>query len=359
MNDSYRFEKTEMEHKFTSTGIKFWRHTEQMEAYRRGEPNSVISTHISPEGACNLKCPYCSVAYRDTHSRIELEIVQDYVQKLKTKGLKACILTGGGEPTIYKKFNELVQWLKYDQQLSVALITNGTNTDRVEPKTWNAFSWVRVSINMFEGWENKIKLPYQYLNEDCVVGSSFILTDLHQKVDQKYLDKLVLFKQISEIADRINAKYVRILPNCLLYQNDLIKMHKSIDELFEKLNDSRFFHQHKLHGAPSCGICHQAYFRPYLSEEPYCKTGKPGSVYPCDSVVLNDAIQKFIHKYQICSASEILDFLDRRIQMRFDPRKDCEGCVFTSNVNMLDSWKNTGKQQFDKFQTPLKHEEFV
>ncbi|NQZ56115.1 MAG: hypothetical protein HRT88_01405, partial [Lentisphaeraceae bacterium] len=60
-------EITEMEHKYTSTGIKFWRHQEQMFAFKEGRPDTVISTHISPEGACNLKCPYCSVTYRDTH----------------------------------------------------------------------------------------------------------------------------------------------------------------------------------------------------------------------------------------------------------------------------------------------------
>lgn len=54
-------EITDMEHQYTSTGIKFWRHQEAMLNYQNGDPNSVISTHISSEGACNLKCPYCSV----------------------------------------------------------------------------------------------------------------------------------------------------------------------------------------------------------------------------------------------------------------------------------------------------------
>ncbi len=43
-----------MEHKYTSTGIKFWRHMQQMDEYKAGNHNTIISTHISPEGACNL-----------------------------------------------------------------------------------------------------------------------------------------------------------------------------------------------------------------------------------------------------------------------------------------------------------------
>ena len=123
-----------------------------MWAFRNGDGNTVVSTHVSPEGACNLKCPYCSVTYRDTHSRIEPKVIQDYVEKLQTRGLKAVILTGGGEPTSYKNFNELVQWLKYERNLSVALITNGTLAKRIQAKTMNAFSWVRVSINLFDNW---------------------------------------------------------------------------------------------------------------------------------------------------------------------------------------------------------------
>jgi hypothetical protein len=51
-------EKSEKEHLFTSTGIKFWRHKDQMESYVNKTGKTIISTHISPEGACNLKCSY-------------------------------------------------------------------------------------------------------------------------------------------------------------------------------------------------------------------------------------------------------------------------------------------------------------
>ena len=155
--------KTPEEHKYTSTGIKFWRHPEQMNNYKNGNPNTVISTHISPEGACNLTCAYCSVTYRDTHSRIEMDVIKDYVTKLKTRGLKAAILTGGGEPTSYKHINELIRWLKA-QDLSVALITNGTLTRRINPDIWNMLEWVRVSINVFPLWELKINLPTEHFN---------------------------------------------------------------------------------------------------------------------------------------------------------------------------------------------------
>lgn len=326
--------RSESEHKYTSTGIKFWRHQEAMENYSNGNPNTVISTHISPEGACNLKCPYCSVTYRDSFSRLELDTIKGYVEKLQSRGLKAVILTGGGEPTIYRNFNELVRFLK-NQGLSVALITNGTQTHRVEPETWKEFEWIRVSINIFDGWQEKINLPVDFIDFDkTTVGCSMVYTVEHESTEDISKDRLSYFREVQTIADKVQAKYIRLLPNCLLDQENLLAVHQSLDHTLNGLKDDRFFHQFKVHGAPKTSRCHQSYFRPYLSEEPF--EGKPGAVYPCDSVVLNQSFQYFAKKYQLCHADNILDYIDRRIEHQFDAKKDCEGCVFTENVNLIE-----------------------
>lgn len=359
--DEIRKEKSEQEHAYTSTGIKFWRHQNQMWAFKNGDGDTVISTHVSPEGACNLKCPYCSVTYRDTHSRIEPEVIKDYIEKLQTRGLKAVILTGGGEPTAYKNFNELVQWLKYERKLSVALITNGTLAKRIQAETMKAFSWVRVSINLFDNWETKVgdNFNISELSSDCIVGCSMVYSVEHESISSVTKSWASMLRKVAKIADRLEAKYVRLLPNCLLEQKHLIAQHESLDNTLREVDDERFFHQYKVHGAPKCDTCHQSFFRPYLSEEPFHRTKVPGTVYPCDSVVLNDSYQHFAEEYQLCAPGDILDYLDRKIKPRFDPRARCEGCVFTDNVNMLDDWKNGIINELDKFKEPLRHEEFV
>jgi hypothetical protein len=136
-------------------------------------------------------------------------------------------------------------------------------------------------------------------------------------------------------------------------------MHKALDKTITELGDSRFFHQHKIHGAPKCDTCHQAYFRPYLSEEKFHGNGQPGTVFPCDSVVLNDSYQHFAKEYQICHADDILKFLDGEIKMQFSPKLRCSGCVFTHNVNMLDDWKTSGIGREWLKNKPISHAEFI
>ena len=325
--------KTTNEHKFTSTGVKFWKHMNKMNSYRNGTGNSIISTHISPEGSCNLNCSYCSVKKRDRHFRIKLHTIQDYVEKLCSRGLKAVILTGGGEPTLYPHFNTLVKWLKR-QNLSVALITNGTNADNV--LTWDDFSWVRVSINIFKNWQKTIHIP----KIAGTLGCSFIYTG----------QTIAEIQKVADLAHNLGAKYVRILPDCL--PDELLLQYKKIDEILKAIDDPIFFCQFKVHNTPKANICHQAYFRPYLSEI------DNGTVYPCDSIVLNDSAEMFDRKFQICKASEILDFLDNKIIMKHDIKTDCKGCVFTDNINMLDSWKSAGKIQ-NTFKDDIEHGDFV
>lgn len=333
--------KSEMEHKYTSTGIKFWKHRKQLESYKNGEGHSIISTHISPTGFCNLGCSYCSVSKRDKHEQIELSVIKDYTTKLVSRGLKAIIITGGGEPTFYSEFNELITWLHDEMKLKVALITNGTNSDSV--KVWDKFSWVRVSINNFPNWETKISIPIEKLNSDCTVGFSLI-----------YAGKNIeILRDISNVADKFKAEYVRLLPDCMFSQKELLEWHETLAIDLKTLEDKRFFHQFKIHGAPQADTCYQAFFRPYLSEV------NGGTVYPCDSIVLTGQVFKFTDTYAICKAEDVLLFLDNIIKMKFDPSIDCEGCVFTQNVEMLQDYIEFNFEEFDLHKESLKHEEFV
>lgn len=331
--------RSQQENAYTSTGIKFWRHKDSMISYRKKTGNTVISTHISPEGACNLKCEYCCVSKRKYNNRIDIEVIKNYVSKLKTRGLKAVIITGGGEPTLYPSFVELVEWLHKEQGLQLGIITNGTNINRFDNQFWNMFTWIRISLNFFQDYQKLINFP----KIDGTVGASMVYTN------QTLTDMM----EISHFVDKDKVEYIRVLPNIMHSQDILECEHRYIEKLLKEINDERFFCHVKQHAVPKCEKCHQAYFRPYLSEV------DGGTVFPCDSLVFNEEQMKFGNQYAICKPEEILDFMDYKIDLRFDAREICHECVFTDNINLLDAWVNTGMGRFDKYNDPLIHENFV
>mgnify|MGYP000403189004 CR=1 FL=1 len=253
------------------------------------------------------------------------------------------------------KLRRQSRWIVNFSWKQVALITNGTQLEKLNQDLLKKLSWIRVSINIFPNWQKKINIP-EDLSKHTTLGLSFVYTSQHQ---QPNYELLPVFKDIKQIADNTNAKYIRLLPNCLLDQESLILEHIALSKILKKLADNRFFHQKKLHGTPKGSICHQSYFRPYLSEEPYPGSTESGSVFPCDSVVLNNDIGHFNDHYALCKAGDILEYLDKKIQPKFIA-SNCTGCVFSSNVNMLEKYINEGVEYFsDNIHSDFIHSEFI
>jgi len=335
-----------IENIYTSTGVKFWRHPMQMISFAQNDGHSVITTHISPTGKCNLNCSYCSVSKRRKKEEIDPNVIYRYLRTLAKRGLRGVIITGGGEPTQYSQWDKLVSIMmefKSLYRIHFGLITNGVDLDN---KGLGLFDWIRISLNY--GQEKNIILNREHMYRDVTVGLSLIYAGVNKAYSIDHLNHLI---------SRLGAEYLRILPDCR--QEDLNEAHKEIDKFIH--GDSvaneypihRIFHQMKYHDTPIASYCPQAYIRPYLSEI------DGGTVFPCDSIVLNSTARKFEKKYAICKAEEVGDFLDGKIQQKFNPSEDCKGCVFSENVEMLRQWRLGGSHQFHKYTREIKHERFV
>lgn len=107
-----------------------------------------VSVVIHPTNACNAKCPMCRYAdLRETNETIPLDVMKRTVTDLGKMGTKSIIFSGGGEPTIYQGFSEVIE-LAASYGIKTGLVTNFL---RISPKLMDAIvdhmSWARVSIN--------------------------------------------------------------------------------------------------------------------------------------------------------------------------------------------------------------------
>ena len=62
----------------------------------------------------------------------------------------------------------------------------------------------------------------------------------------------------------------------------------------------------------------------YLSEDTQKETNESWWIYVI--WVLNDNYEHFHESYQLCHASDILDYLDKKVKQKFD--EDCALCVY-------------------------------
>jgi len=135
---------------------KLAQHPDRIEAFRRGAIPAPVLIHLMPQNLCNADCHYCS--YRlsnwknseqfDDKQQIPWTILEPALRDAAAMGTKAIELTGGGEPTIYSKFDETLD-LIHELGLDLGLVTNGvamTDARVGRLGSVRGWKWARVSI---------------------------------------------------------------------------------------------------------------------------------------------------------------------------------------------------------------------
>jgi len=354
---------------FTSTGLKFFNHPDALEGLRNGSPRVVV-THIMSTDICQHTCAFCSVATRDGNSLTQ-EQITGYIDQLIPVGLKSVILSGGGNPILYKEnritkdkkpwdFNDLVDYL-HGKGLEIGVITNGLKLKEypcgrkswltVRPETLDKLTWVRISMSGLDHNENEVYVP-DIDKSKTTLGFSYVAHDIytvpnepnHGKVSTKEdLDNHggeaacewsmtfeeryeTIQSQIKGIVEKYMPSYVRLLPNCLEV-NRIADRCKQLQKMANSINPKTVFVQFKPPEAPSA--CYLGYLHPVLNSDGY--------VYPCDSCVLNKAAgHKFAVPWRMCRWDEIGNLYAQPARSLIkDPRVLCPGCVFTKSNQLL------------------------
>jgi MoaA/NifB/PqqE/SkfB family radical SAM enzyme len=373
---------------FTSRGNKFWHHPEALDGLRNGKPRPVVS-HIMLTDTCQHTCAFCSVATREGNTLKPSQII-GYVEQLIPLGLKAIILSGGGNPILYRfagddngakvvwDFNSVVDYL-HGRGLEIGVITNGMpmvdydfwpkmepgdigamhrrkSWKTVRPETLDKLTWVRISMSGLDHKENEVFVP-DIDPSKTTLGFSYVAHDIydlpaepnHGKVSTEEdvathggfgeVHSIRTFEsRIPELTEQLTAyvknyrpTYVRLLPNCL----EVPKIKGRCDQLqkiADTIDPSVVFVQYKPPEAPK--NCWLGYLHPVLNSDGY--------VYPCDSCVLNKAAEhKFAVPWRVCRWDEIGNIYAKPARSLIrDPAKLCPGCVFTRSNHLLEEIVN-------------------
>lgn len=354
----------ELKDHFTSTGAKFFHHREALGGLRTDKPKPVVS-HLMLTDVCQHKCAFCSVQSRDGDT-LEPKQIAGYLNQLVPLGLKSVILSGGGNPILYRSrgadFNAIVDLIK-SYGLEIGLITNGMplfqwgsrqSWKTVYPDTLDKLTWIRISMSGLDHVEKHVFIP-DIDRSKTTLGFSYVFHDIYYAPDEPHHGKVSteedwlrysttplnvwkaedrieeLTNQIREIVEIYQPKYVRLLPNCL--EPDLIKSRcETLQRMADIIDPEIVFVQYKPPAAPPA--CYLGYLHPVLNCDGY--------VYPCDSCVLNKSAEhKFAVPWRICRWDEIGELYKQPVRSLIkDTKKLCPGCVFTKSNELLVAVKN-------------------
>lgn len=148
-----------------------------------------ISVELTLTNRCNLACVYCSDMElrrrQGMGEKLSKEVLFSLFDDLARGGTRGIVLEGGGEPTLYDGFSEVVQYAR-KSGLAVGLITNGTQ--ELKPHLLEQFEWIRVSLDAstaeeyqalkgVDCFENVISNIAKYAQHCPSVGVGYVVTN--------------------------------------------------------------------------------------------------------------------------------------------------------------------------------------
>lgn len=202
-----------------STSKALW-HVDKLKNLQEGKMIVPTLLQIDPEAFCNDNCEFC--AYRKdngynnemlklidanpgekyydnkpigrltSNSGLPLEMAEKIPLMMKEAGIPAIEITGGGEPTLWRGFDSLLDNL-IKEEIEIGLVTNGsTLPDSRLHKLGEKATWVRFSMDSsnaelhqkihrtpnldFERRIDNIRKLISYKHKDLIIGISFIVT---------------------------------------------------------------------------------------------------------------------------------------------------------------------------------------
>ncbi len=298
---------------FTSTGDKLLRHGDVLAKLNKGIPTPV-SLQVAPTELCTLDCKFCSVVNRDYKSVFEYSKLITAVDTFFKLGVQTVEITGGGDPLLYPQINEFVAHC-LDAGKKVGMITNGIGiNNRLDPKLQARMSWIRISANTLD-YRDHLDLPVGM--KDGNLGFSYCWTE--------NLSTKAQLLRVKEIADNNNVKYIRLVPNCLDSNEDMVnKWDPMLKPMADDIGHPVFYQPKNFASPPECYL---GYIKPFLYCDEY--------VYPCSSTVLNkEADKQFNSNFRWYHYTDTEKIYSEPMHSIVDTKR-CEHCVFTSQNNQL------------------------
>jgi len=203
------------------------------------EKGKILPRHIqlNPENACTQNCSWCSCSARDKTLEMPYETVMDVMRKFKDLGAVSTTITGGGEPLLHPRINEIIKGI-YDLGIEIGLVTNGDLIKRLEQKDLDRITWMRIS----SGDGKKLDKDYWTNLTEAV--------EMGKRVDWSFsyvaansIPNYRLIKNIVEFANYYKFTHIRIVND--IFNADKLNIMKDIRLYLksEDIDDSKVIYQ--------------------------------------------------------------------------------------------------------------------
>ena len=86
----------------------------------------------------------CSCSARDRNLELSHDEIMETMRTARELGCESCTVTGGGEPLMVPRVNEMIRDIKR-LGIFIGIVPNGTLLERLETRVLNSITWIRIS----------------------------------------------------------------------------------------------------------------------------------------------------------------------------------------------------------------------
>lgn len=241
----------------------------------KGPDHAPLSINLDVTTACNYRCDHCvDMDILNTGIRYDHDKLKDSLVELQRRGLRSVIVIGGGEPTVYPGFEDIVRHMK-GLGLKVGVVTNGSGMKKIldVADCLDEQDWVRLSLDSgtdetFQAMHKprkaitldqicegippvkaknpRVKLGFSYIIvwKDCEANDTKIHENVHEIVTaaeraRRYQFDYISFKPFLTRAESNNAEIVGLTQEENRLGPIMAEIRKQVDEA-KKLGTDTF-----------------------------------------------------------------------------------------------------------------------
>ncbi len=278
------------------------------------EDGKIIPMHIqiSPTNACNLNCSYCSCGDRDKKKNLSLEQIIDVIDVCVERGSKAITWTGGGDPLMHPKINEMIDYAS-SKGIQSGLVTNGLLLNRLDHH--NNLTWCRISSSDDRVFAEYI-IPVNYaqkINPKTDFAFSYVVT---KKPNYNLITNLINF------TNENNFTHIRLVSDLCDLDNV-----PSIEEIKKNIyvNDEKVIYQGRKDSTKGTKDCYISLLKPVIA---------PEGTFPCCGAqyAIHGQPRDMVDKLKMGELKDLPKILDK--QKYFDGRV-CDVCYYNQYNDAL------------------------
>lgn len=201
---------------------------------KKGKIGYPLVIDFDPTTACNLACKHCISSRMLNKKEFSKEQLLKLANEFIEIGVKAIILTGGGEPLMNKNISDFILALKRGN-IKVGLVTNGILISQ-HVDSLQYIDWIRVSVDAAtDDTFYKLKLRHAF---DTIINGMKIL-NIKKKGAVGYSFLIVNNDEVSNVHEIYNAAVIAKEIGCDYFElkNKFDESHRNIMLPSEKMNE--------------------------------------------------------------------------------------------------------------------------